>query len=101
ADLASKELERTSVSLSGRLRCSLYTKNGLQIFKDSINKAIDVAKEKEALNVLIHNISAPDYRIIVEAEDWKRAEKSWKAFQDSVEKSISKHSPIILEFSRI
>ncbi|MHA2104776.1 MAG: S1 RNA-binding domain-containing protein [Candidatus Hodarchaeales archaeon] len=101
ADLASKELERTSVSLSGKLRCSLYTKNGLQIFKDSIYKAIDVAKEKEALSVLIHNISAPDYRIIVEAEDWKRAEKSWKAFQDSVEKSLSKHSPIILEFSRI
>ncbi|OLS19869.1 MAG: Translation initiation factor 2 subunit alpha [Candidatus Heimdallarchaeota archaeon LC_3] len=101
ADLATKELENTSVQLGGKLRCSLYVKNGLEIFKSAINDSIKQAKENDALNVYVQNISAPDYRITIEADDWKKAEKSWKSFQSNMEKKISKHSPIIIEFSRI
>ncbi|MFW9930529.1 MAG: S1 RNA-binding domain-containing protein [Candidatus Thorarchaeota archaeon] len=101
SELAIKELERTSVYLSGKLKCSLYVKNGLEIFKDALNESSDIAKKNDATEVYIQNISAPDYRITIEAEDWKKAERSWKLFQDSFEKRISKMNPLILEFSRI
>ncbi len=101
ADLATKELESESVQLGGKLRCSLHVKNGLEIFKTAINDSIKQAKEDDASNVFVQNISAPDYRITIEADDWKKAEKSWKSFQNTLEKKISKHSPIIIEFSRI
>ena len=89
SEIAHKELERNSVSLGGKIRCSLYVKNGLEIFKDAIFDAIETAKQNEALDVYVQNISAPDYRITIEADDWKKAEKSWKAFQDAMDKNIS------------
>ena len=100
---ALKELERSSVSLTGKLKISTYDPAGLPIMKSAFDFAKDATLKKKAIDCQINVISAPDYRIIIDADDWKNAEKYWNVFQESFIKVFKKKStvePLILEFIR-
>ena len=100
---ATKELERTSVSLLGKAKIKSYDPLGITIIKDSFEIAIDTTLKKKAFDVSVHVISAPEYKIVIDADDWKNAEKYWSIFQDTFIKNFKKKSslePIQLEFIR-
>ena len=99
-EFSTKELERPTVTLAGKINCSLYVRNGLEVLKDCFNEAMEAARTNNALDINVQNISAPDYRILIEAEDWKIAEKCWREFQTTFEKSISQYSPLSVVFAR-
>ena len=100
---ATRELERASVSLSGKVKISSYDPQGIDIIKESFSVATDATLKKKAIDVTVHVISAPDYKIVINADDWKNAEKYWSVFQDTFIKNFKKKSklePLIMEFIR-
>ena len=99
-DVSTKELERPTVTLAGKINCSVYARNGLEVLKDCFNEAMEAARANNALDINVQNVSAPDYRVLIEADDWKVAEKCWREFQTTFEKAISQHSPLNVVFAR-
>lgn len=100
---ATRELERSSVSLSGRAKISSYDPQGVDIIKESFEVAADATLKKKAIDVSVHVISAPDYKITINADDWKNAEKYWFVFQETFTKNFKKKSklePLLMEFIR-
>ena len=100
---ATKELERASVSFSGKAKVSSFDPEGMNLIKESFGVAADATLKKKAIDVSIHVISAPEYKIVINAEDWKGAEKYWAVFQETFIKNFKKKSkvePLIMEFIR-
>ena len=100
---ATRELERASVALSGKAKISSSDPEGIKIIKESFDVACDATLKKKAINVSVHVISAPEYKIVINADDWKNAEKYWSVFQDSFTKTFKKRSkqdPLLMEFIR-
>ena len=100
---AAKELERASVSLSGKAKISSYDPDGIEIIKEAFEVASETTLKKKAIDVSVHVISAPDYKIVIDADDWKNAEKYWAIFQESFIKTFKKRSslePLLMEFIR-
>jgi len=100
---ATKELERASVSLSGKAKISSYDPEGVDIIKEAFEVASDATLKKKAIDVSVHVISAPEYKIVIDADDWKNAEKYWSIFQETFIKTFKKKSttePLIMEFIR-
>ena len=103
ASTASKELERSTVTLSGKIQISTYDPAGNELIKNAFNSASTATLKKNALGVQVNVISAPEYRAIINASDWKIAEKCWLTFQETIKKQIKKNSefePLILSFVR-
>lgn len=103
ASAASRELERSTVSLLGNIQLSTIDPNGNEVIKRSFIDAIDVTIKKKALKVQVNVVSAPDYKVIIDAGDWKIAEKCWVTFQESIKKYFKKNSksePLLLSFVR-
>ena len=100
---ATKELERASVSLSAKAKISSYDPAGIDLIKEAFEVASETTLKKKALDVSVHVNSAPEYKIVINADDWKNAEKYWTIFQESFIKTFKKKSsvePLIMEFTR-
>lgn len=100
---ATRELERASVALSGKAKVSSFDPEGIKIIKEAFDAACDATLKKKAINVDVHVISAPEYKIVINADDWKNAEKYWSVFQDSFIKTFKKRAQqeaLIMEFIR-
>ena len=100
---ATKELERASVSFSGKAKISSFDPEGMNLIKESFGVAAEATLKKKAIDISIHVISAPEYKIVINADDWKGAEKYWTVFQETFMKNFNKKSkvePLIMEFIR-
>lgn len=100
--IAVKELERPSVTLSGKITVSTADTNGIITIQKAFTTAMKgISKNKDA-NISVLAVSAPDYKISLSAEDWKDAEKFWQSFQKSFSKTLKKEANniIVLEFAR-
>lgn len=100
---ATKELERASVALTGKAKISSYDPEGIFIIKEAFETASEATLKKKAIDVSVNVISAPEYKIVIAADDWKNAEKYWAVFQESFTKTFKKKSttePLIMEFIR-
>ena len=101
---ASKELERSTVELAGKLQIITSEPSGIELIKNALKSASNATiKKNKALQVQVNVVSAPDYQIKISASDWKMAEKSWTTFQDTVKnhfKKNSKSDPLLLSFIR-
>ncbi|MHA1166221.1 MAG: S1 RNA-binding domain-containing protein [Candidatus Hodarchaeales archaeon] len=103
--LAMKELEPPSVTLKGIIDLTVYEPRGVEIIKDVLTKALTVvdggkttkkgrktiksdSKDKKSESIELNSISAPKYRVVINALEWKDAEKIWKNMISSIEKGL-------------
>lgn len=100
--LAVKELEPPSVILKGFFDLTVYEPKGIEVIKDVLNKALSVissgkttkkgkkssTKEKKSESIELNSISAPKYRVVINAPEWKDAEKIWKDMIDVIENGL-------------
>lgn len=100
--VASRELERASVSLSGKITVSTFDPRGINLIRDAFTGAMKETLDAKAISCEVHVVSAPDYRVQIEASDWKVAEKCWKTFQDTFEGVFNEgtNAVLTLEFER-
>ncbi|WP_455143177.1 S1 RNA-binding domain-containing protein [Candidatus Hodarchaeum mangrovi] len=81
--LAVKELEPPKVELFGYIDITCYEADGalhIRNFFKSYEK--NFSKKFKGSNFLIQIISPPEYRCVIESNDWKSAETIWKDLQD-------------------
>lgn len=100
---ATKELERASISLSAKAKISSYDPEGMDIIKEAFEVASETTLKKKAIDVSVHVISAPEYKIVINADDWKGAEKYWSIFQETFIKTYKKRATseaLMMEFTR-
>lgn len=88
-------LKPVSVEITGKLKISTYSPDGIEIIKDSLKKAEDIGKDKIKINYLGSGL----YRFMVKASDYKEAEKIMKNTTDTAINYIIKHEGTA-EFSR-
>ena len=85
-----KSLETTMVSLIAGIKVISFEAEAIGNLKSGFTKAIDETQKKFPSSKLdVSVISAPNYRLVIEAEDWREAESIWKYVQTSLEESFS------------
>jgi translation initiation factor 2 subunit 1 len=74
-------LKETGVRIEGKLKITSYASNGVDVVKEALKKAAETGKE----NISIKYLGAGSYNVLVNAKDYKEAEKLLK---DSLEKAL-------------
>lgn len=90
-----QRIKPIEVEIVGKLKITTYAPNGIDIIKESLKKAEDSARGK----IRINYIGSGLYRFIVNAPDYKKAEKLMKNATESAIGNVTRHLGIA-EFSR-
>jgi len=85
-----KELVLPTVELVGIASVSIYEPNGVEILKTAFEFASEKA-EPLCEDIEVSVSSSPEYRVIIDASNWKEAETAWSEFQNYIEEKISNY----------
>ena len=88
-------IKPSEVEIKGKMKITTFAINGIEIVKESLQKAIDSAKG--SINIIY--LGSGQYKYTVKAPDYKEAEKIMKNATDSTINFVSKHSGTA-EFAR-
>jgi len=64
----------STVSISGKVKLSFTSENGINQIKESLSEALEVIESKKTRNINIYYIAAPFYRLEVVSKDYLDAE---------------------------
>ena len=74
-------IKEVSVKIEGKLKLTSYAANGVDVVKEALKKATEIGEE----NISIKYLGAGSYNLIVNARDYKEAEK---LLEDALEKAL-------------
>lgn len=94
-DTIKQRIKPVEVRIVGKLKITTFAPNGMDIIKESLKKAEDAAKGRISINYLGSGL----YRFMVNAPDYKEAEKLMKNATESAIGNVTKHAGTA-EFSR-
>jgi translation initiation factor 2 subunit 1 len=86
-EVAKENIELPSVTIDGVLELSCPAFDGI----DHVKKALAAGLNSDEVEIKIHYVGAPKYKITVTAEDYKIAEQEMKDSVQRVSASIAKH----------
>jgi translation initiation factor 2 subunit 1 len=72
--IVDENVEISTVSISGKVKLSVNSENGIDQIKESLIEALKVIDSKETRNINISYIAAPFYRLEVVSKDYLDAE---------------------------
>jgi translation initiation factor 2 subunit 1 len=87
-EIAKEKISPTKVAIKTIMEVSSPLPNGIDIVKEALSSAEKKAASNTA--VTISYLSAPKYRLVVEAVDYKEAEKILKSIVDVVQDQMKK-----------
>jgi len=90
AEIARENIKPPRVKVRGYFELRSLAPDGIERIKKALMEAYKVIKKKPEVKVDIEYVGAPRYRIVLEAEDYKVAEKTLKSIVDKVLKTIKK-----------
>ncbi|MCH8329105.1 MAG: translation initiation factor IF-2 subunit alpha [Nanoarchaeota archaeon] len=67
-------IKEVSVKIEGKLKLTSYAANGVDVVKEALKKAIEIGEE----NISIKYLGAGSYNLVVNARDYKEAERILK-----------------------
>ncbi|MEE9377021.1 MAG: S1 RNA-binding domain-containing protein [Candidatus Lokiarchaeia archaeon] len=82
----------STVSISGRVKLSFTSENGIAQIKESLIEASKVIEQKETRNININYIAAPFYRLEVVSKDYLDAENILSDALEIIEQKTEKYS---------
>jgi len=82
----------STVSISGRVKLSFTSENGIEQIKESLIEAMNVIEQKETRNINIHYIAAPFYRLEVVSKDYLDAENILSDALEIIEQKAEKYN---------
>ncbi len=91
-EVAKEKITLPKVEIAGVLEVTSHLPNGIDIVKGALTAAEKT--ERPSAQVMIRYISAPKYRIAVEADDYKAAEKIMKAAVEAVQDKMQKKGTV-------
>lgn len=90
-------IKPVEVSLNGVLTMSSYSSNGIDEVKQTL---LDLIKENNDYKIKIQYISAPKYKILISASNYKKAEKGAEIIMKYTEEFVNKYNGVA-EFKRL
>ena len=94
-DIIKVRIKPSQVEIIGKMKITTYAPNGIDIIKESLQKAEDAAKGRVNINYLGSGL----YRFMVTAPNYKEAEKLMKNATESAISNVTKNSGTA-EFNR-
>lgn len=82
-----EKIKPKKVVIQGKITISTYVENGIEVIKEALIKAGEVNKEQININYL----GNATYKIVVESEEYKEAEKTLNQALEIIEKIIEKN----------
>ena len=82
----------TTVTISGKIRLSFNSQNGIKYIKDSLIEALQVIESTETRSVDISYIAAPFYRLDVVSKDYLDAENILSDVMEVMEQKSNEHN---------
>ncbi|MFX1377560.1 MAG: translation initiation factor IF-2 subunit alpha [Promethearchaeota archaeon] len=82
----------STVSISGKVKLSFTSDNGIDHIKESLLNALKVIKQKKTRNININYIAAPFYRLEVVSKDYLDAENILSDALETIEKNVVKYN---------
>jgi translation initiation factor 2 subunit 1 len=71
-------IKEVSVNIEGKLKLTSFAVDGVEVVKEALKKAIEVSKE----DISIKYLGAGSYNVVINAKDYKGAEKLLKEMTD-------------------
>ncbi|MCL4437337.1 MAG: translation initiation factor IF-2 subunit alpha [Thaumarchaeota archaeon] len=91
-EVAKEKITLPRVEISGVLEITSHLPNGIDVIKGALASAEQI--EAPRAQVMIRYISAPKYRVAVEADDYKTAEKILKTAVEIVQDKMQKKGTV-------
>ncbi len=91
-EVAREKITLPRVEISGVFEVTSHLPNGIDVIKGALTAAEKI--EAPRTQVMIRYISAPKYRVAVEADDYKTAEKILKAAVETVQDKMQKKGTV-------
>lgn len=82
----------STVSISGRVRLSFNSENGIEQIKESLLEALKIIEEKETRSININYIAAPFYRLEIVSKDYLDAENILSDALEIIEQKAEKYN---------
>jgi len=82
----------STVSISGKVKLSFNSENGIDQIKESLLKALKVIEQRKTRNINISYIAAPFYRLEVISKDYLDAENILSDALETIEKNALKYN---------
>ena len=82
----------STVSISGKVKLSFTSENGIDHIKDSLTEALKIIPSKETRNIQISYIAAPFYRLEIISKDYLDAENILSDALEVIEHSAEKYN---------
>jgi translation initiation factor 2 subunit 1 len=88
-EIAKEKIKISTVNIKGILEIQCTKPNGANLIKDALLSA-QKAEEIEGIEVQVYVVAPPKYRVVVSAEDYKRAESVLKKVTETAIETIQK-----------
>ncbi|UCD00900.1 MAG: S1 RNA-binding domain-containing protein [Promethearchaeota archaeon] len=82
----------STVSISGKVKLSFTTENGIDLIRESLLEALKIIERKQTRNININYIAAPFYRLEVISKDYLDAENILSDALDVIERNAEKYN---------
>ena len=82
----------STVSISGKVKLSFTTENGIEQIIESLSEALGVIEPKKTRNLNINYIGAPFYRLEVVSKDYLDAENILSDALEIIEQNAEKYN---------
>ncbi len=82
----------STVSISGKVKLSFTSENGIDQIKESLLDALKVIEQEQTRNININYIAAPLYRLEIVSKDYLDAENILSDALETIEKNTEKYN---------
>ncbi|MHA2185617.1 MAG: hypothetical protein ACXAAI_11510, partial [Promethearchaeota archaeon] len=89
--IVDENVEISTVSISGKVKLSVNSENGIEQIKESLIEALKVIDSKETRNINISYIAAPFYRLEVVSKDYFDAESILSEAREVIEQKAGQY----------
>lgn len=93
-EVASQNIKKQRIRVSGMLKITCFDSNGIKLIKEALQSAAEAGAGKKGLEVKLSYLGAPNYKVDVEADDYKTAENVLDAVSKKVEEQLKKHGAV-------
>ncbi|MFX1327954.1 MAG: translation initiation factor IF-2 subunit alpha [Promethearchaeota archaeon] len=90
--LVDEHVKISTVSISGKVKLTFNSVNGIDQIKESLIEALNIIEPKKTRNIIIHYIAAPFYRLEVVSKDYLDAENILADALEIIEHKAQKYS---------
>lgn len=91
SQIVDENVSISTVSISGKIKLSFNSENGIEQIKESLIKAKSVIDSKSTRSINVHYIAAPYYRLEIVSKDYLDAENILSDALEVIEQRVNKY----------